>query len=50
MTAKIVAALLLALLPATGMARECSKDHANLCEDGYTWDEASQACVAIVSS
>ena len=46
----IVAALFVAVLPAASLARGCDKETANVCTDGFQWDEASGACVEIVSS
>lgn len=45
----ILAAAFIALAPAAALARECSKQTANVCEQGYTWDQTAQACVQVVT-
>lgn len=46
----ILAAAFIALAPVAAFARQCNKETANVCEDGFTWDSETQACVEIVSS
>lgn len=45
----ILAAATLVLTPAAAFARECDKEPAMICQDGFTWDSEAQACVGIVS-
>jgi len=45
----ILAAAFIALAPAAALARECNKETANICQDGFAWDHAAQACVEIVT-
>lgn len=43
------AVIALALAPAAVLARECNKETANICQDGFTWDHEAQVCVEIVT-
>lgn len=50
MKAPMQAALLLAtlagaLLAPAAMARECDKEPATYCDDGWVWDERIHACI-----
>lgn len=45
----ILAAAFIALAPAAALARECNKETANVCADGFAWDSETQTCVQIVT-
>ncbi len=45
----LISAAFLAFAPAAALARECNKEMANVCQDGYVWDHEAGACVEIVS-
>ncbi|GKY87781.1 hypothetical protein [Sinisalibacter aestuarii] len=45
----ILAAALIALAPAAALARECNKETANICQDGFSWNAETQTCVEIVT-
>lgn len=45
----ILAAAFIALAPAAAFAMGCNKETANVCQDGFTWDHETQACVEVVT-
>jgi len=44
---KPVLALLILLLPAVALARECQKEPIPHCEEGQVWDAETQRCVLL---
>lgn len=45
----ILAAAFLALAPAAAFAKECNRETANVCQDGFAFDHETQTCIEIVT-